>query len=92
MLPTAAHVNRFAAPDSRRAVKVKKAARAIARCLFDYEMAVQHDRLQARQQIVRAIDVRPTHLRAAHQGISKVVDELPQKVRFGNKVSIEDRH
>src|SRR5437870_12342172 len=40
MLPTAAHLNRFAAPDSRRAVKVKKATGAIARRLFDYEMAV----------------------------------------------------
>src|SRR6266566_8440009 len=52
MLPATAHVNRGAPPDAGRAVEIEEAAGAIARRLLDNEMSVQHDRLQASQQVV----------------------------------------
>ena len=91
MLPATAHLDRLAAPDAGGAVEVEKAAGAIARGLFDDEMTVEHDRLQTRQQIVFAVDVRPAHLRATNQRIGEEVDELAQAVRLGNEVGVEDR-
>ena len=91
VLPAAAQLDRFAPPDARGPVEVEKISGAVARGLLDHEMAVEHDRLQARQQIVRAVDVRPAHLRATNNWIGEVVDELAQKIRLGHKVGIEDR-
>src|SRR5439155_14808666 len=92
VLPAAAHLDRFAAPDSGGAVEVKKIAAAIARSLLDDKVTIEHDRLQTREQIVRTIDVGPTHLRAADDGIREVVHQLAQKVRPRHKVGIEDRN
>ena len=64
---------------------------AIARGLFDDEVTVEHDRLQARQQVVVAVDVRPAHLRATNHRIGKEVDQLAQAIGLGNEVGVEDR-
>src|SRR6185503_2372065 len=47
VLPAAAHLDRLSPPDSGGAVEVEKAAGAIACGLFDEEVAVEQDRLQA---------------------------------------------
>src|SRR2546423_9518497 len=91
MLPAAAQLERLAPPDAGRAVEVEKISGAIARRLLNHKMAVEHDRLQAGQQIVRAVDVGPTHLRTTHNRIAEVMNKLAQKIRFRNKVRIEDR-
>src|SRR5207249_4933614 len=57
VLPAATQLDRFAPPNAGRSVEVEKISGAIARRLFDHEMAVEHDRLQPGQQIVRTIDV-----------------------------------
>src|SRR5581483_3838963 len=54
-------------------------------------MTVEHDRLESRQQIVRAVDVCPTHLRTADRRIGEVMNEVAQEVRLRHKVRIEDR-
>ena len=91
VLPAAAHLDRLATPDAGSAVEVEKAAGAIARGLFDDEMTVEHDRLQARQQVVIAVDVRPAHLRATDHRIGEEVDQLAQAIGLGNEVGVEDR-
>ena len=55
-------------------------------------MAVEHDRLQTCEQIVRAIDVRPAHLGAANDRIDEVVNEFAQEIRLGHKVGVKDRN
>src|SRR6185369_2074580 len=35
--------------------------------------------------------MRPAHLRAAHHGIGKVIDQLAQTIRLRNKVGVENR-
>src|SRR5713226_4904354 len=92
VLPAAAHLNRFAPPDSRGAVEIKKVAAPVARRLFDHKMTVEHDRLQPSQKVVRTVDVRPAHLRAADNRVGEVMDQLAQEIRLGHKVGIEDRN
>src|SRR5712691_3813862 len=90
VLPAAAHLNRFAPPNAGRTVEIEKVAAAVARCLFDHKVTVEHDRLQSRQQIVRTVDVRPAHLRTADNRIGEVMDQFAQEIRLGYKVGIED--
>ena len=92
MLPTAAHLDRLASPDSCRAVEVEETSAAIARGLLDHKMPVQHDRLQTCQQIVRTVDVGPTHLGAADSSVGEVMDELAQEIRLRHKIGVEDRN
>src|SRR6267142_1235598 len=91
MLPAATHLDRFAPPDSGGAIEVEKIARAIARGLLNYKVPIEHDRLQAGQQVVRTIDVGPAHLRTANNRICEVVNQLAQEIRPRDKISIEDR-
>jgi hypothetical protein len=91
VLPAAARLDRLATPDAGGAVEVEKAAGAIARGLFDDEVPVEHDRLQTRQQVVTAVDVRPAHLRATDEWIGKEVDQLAEAIAFGDEVGVKDR-
>src|SRR5262249_31504577 len=91
MLPAATHLDGLAAPDAGGAVEIEKSAGAIPCRLFDDEVTVEHDGLKTCQQIVLAVDVRPAHLRATDERVSKEVDELAQAVRLGNEVGVEDR-
>jgi hypothetical protein len=50
VLPAAAIFDGFAPPHPGGAVEVEKGTRAIARCLFDNEMAIEQHFLNARQQ------------------------------------------
>ena len=92
MLPAAAHLDRFAPPDAGRAVEVEKIAAAIAGGLLNHEMPVEHDCLQARQQIVGTVDVGPAHLGATHNWVGEVVDQLAQKIRLRHKVGVKNRN
>ena len=73
-----------------RPVEVEEAARAVPHRLLDDEVAVEQDGLEARQQIVGAVDVRPAHLRAADQRVGEEVDELAQAVGARHEVGVED--
>ena len=90
VLPAAAHLDGGAPPDTGGTVKIEEGAGAIARRLFNHEMPIQHDRLQARQQIVFAVDVRPAHLGATHQRVFEEINQLAQTIGLGHKVRIED--
>src|SRR5256885_1807908 len=90
MLPAAAQLDRLAPPDAGRAVEVEKISRPVAGGLLDHKMAVEHDCLQTRQQIVRAVDVGPAHLRAAYNWIGKVMNQLAQEIGLRHKVGIKD--
>src|SRR2546421_11115039 len=90
MLPAAAQLDRLAPPDAGSAVKVEKVSRPVAGGLLDHKMAVEHDCLQTRQQIVRAVDVGPAHLCTAYDWIGKVMNQLAQEIGLRHKVRIED--
>src|SRR6266508_167469 len=90
VLPTAAHLNRFASPDAGRAVKVEKIPAAISRGLLHHKVAVKHDCLQTRQQSVGTVYVGPTHLRAADRSFGEEMDQLAQEIRLRHKVGVED--
>src|ERR1700682_1056403 len=74
VLPAAAHIDRVAPPDTSSTVEVEETTGAIACGLLDYEVAVEHDRLQASQKIVFTVDMRPAHLRTTDQRIGEEVD------------------
>src|ERR1044072_180517 len=90
VLPPARKLNRLATPQARRPVEVEEAARAVPNRLLDDEVSVEEDGLKARQQIVRAVDVRPAHLRAAHERVCEEVNELAQAVGARHEVGVED--
>src|SRR5215472_12601150 len=61
VLPATAHFDGVSAPDAGGAIEIEEGAGAIAGGLFDDEVAVEHDGLQSRQQVVTAVDMRPAH-------------------------------
>src|SRR2546425_6650735 len=92
MLPAAAQLDRLTPPNAGSAVEVEKISCPVACGLLDHKMAVEHDCLQTRQQIVRAVNVRPAHLRTTHNWISEVMNQLAQEIRLRHKVGIKDRY
>src|SRR5260370_42416355 len=92
MLPAAAHLDCFPPPDSGSAIEVEKIPRPIPGGLLDHKVAIEHDRLQAGPKVVRTIDVRPAHLRAANDRISEMGNKLAHENGLGHKGSIEKRY
>src|SRR5437762_5008399 len=92
VLPAAAQLDRFAAPDPGGAVKVEEVSGAITRRLLNYKVAVEHDGLQTSQEVVRPVNVPPTHLRTTDCRVSEVMHQLAEEIRFRHKVSVKDRN
>ena len=68
-------VDARAPPDPRGAVEVEEASRAVARRVLDDEVAVEQDRLSARQKGAVAVQVPPARLHHADFGVGEVVDQ-----------------
>src|SRR6266849_6038162 len=91
MLPASTHLDRSSTPNAGGSIEVEKSARAVSNGLFDDEMAVKHDGLQASQQVIRPVDMRPAHLRTADERVAEVIYKFSQTVRFGHKIGVKNR-
>src|SRR5258707_5729009 len=92
MLPATTHLDRSSTPNASGSIEVEKSARAISNGLFDDEMAVKHDGLQAGQQGIRAINMRPAHLCTADERIAEVIYKFSQTVRVMGEIRVQNRH
>jgi len=90
VLPATGFVDGSTAPDATRAGEVEHAARAEARAVLHEVMAVQHQRLNAREQTVPAVDVPPAGLHHAALRIGEVADHVAQEIGLRHEVRIED--
>src|ERR1044071_2632050 len=90
MLPPSRLFNARLSPESGRPVKVKKAAAAGTRGLFEDEMAIEEHRLDPRKQRVATIQMAPARLDHPNFRIGEEIDRFPEQMRRWNKIGIED--
>ena len=90
VLPAARVNDCLPAPQPRRTVEVEEAAAAVASPLFDQEVAVQEERLGARQPRFVFVEVVPAGLHHADPGIRHGGEEVFEEAGRGDEVGVED--
>jgi hypothetical protein len=77
-------------PHAGRAVEVEEVPGAVPPAVLEDEVAVEQDRLNARQQRVVLVDVPPTGLHHRDLRIREVMDRSLQEVRGRDEIRVED--
>ncbi len=90
MLPPARVRDRGTPPDAPGPREVEHAARPEAGAILDEMVAVQHERLDARQQALVTIEMCPACLHHPDARVAKVARDRAKKIRLRNEVGIED--
>ena len=90
VLPAARVGDHLAAPDAGGAVEVEERAGAVAAAVLEDEVPVEHDRLDARQQRVVAVDVAPARLHHADLRFGELRQRPLQEVGRRHEVGVED--
>ena len=94
VLPAAGIIDGFAAPDPGGPVEIEKSAPARTRTMLNDEMAVEKNGLNVSEQGVVAVEIGPARLHhadlTAALRIHEVGNGAEQKIRFGEKVGVED--
>src|SRR6478672_6514624 len=90
MLPTAGGIDGRAAPDTGSTVEIEEGTAARARAVFHYEMAVEKNGFDLREQGIVAIEIGPASLRHADGGILEIGNGAAEKIGFGNEVGVKD--
>src|SRR5215510_8752392 len=90
VLPTATPLNRFPPPHSGCPIEIEESAGAVTRGLFDNEMGIEQDFLDASEERITGIDMTPAHLHCSDSLIGEIINHVAQAIRPRSKVGIED--
>jgi len=89
-LPAAGVLNAGPPPDASGAIKVDEQAGPAPRRLLDDKVTVHPQRLDLGEERVVPVEMTPTGLDTADDGVGKVGHDPPQKVWWGEKIGIKD--
>src|SRR5208283_2630251 len=96
VLPAAGGVDGRAAPHASSAVEIEEGAAARAPAVFHDEVAVQENRLDAGEERIVGVEIRPARLHHADvfadAGRQEVRDGAAQEVGRGDEVRVKDSH
>src|SRR6266699_2471322 len=94
VFPATGVVNGFAAPHAGRAVEIEESTAAGTRAMLNNEVAVEKNGFDIGQERVVAVEIRPARLHhadfATAIGIHEIRNRAAEKIRLGEKISIED--
>ncbi len=90
--PAPGVLERFATPQSSRAVEVEEAPTARPTALLDEKVAVQQDRLGAGQPGIVLVEVVPPGLRHAHAAIRHLREQVGEERRRGREVGVQNEN